>query len=65
MQNPLPKSLLLLLCLCGYLPAESKKLSLQEAINSAGGHNLGMRIAAVASANAWDSVQIEAAAVGT
>ena len=62
MQNLLPKSLLLLLSLCGYLPAESKKLSLQEAINSAVEHNLGIRIAAVAPANAMDSVQIESAA---
>ena len=54
--------ILSLFFLCGYLFAESKVLPLQEAISSALEHNLGLRIAAVASANAIDSVQIESAA---
>ncbi|MEC7274393.1 MAG: TolC family protein [Verrucomicrobiota bacterium] len=57
--------ILSLIFLCGYLFAEPKILPLQHAISTALEHNLGLRIAAVATANAMDSVQIESAAFDT
>lgn len=62
MPTPLPNYLLSLLFLYSCLSAEPKKLPLREAISSALEHNLGIRTAAFASANARDSVQIESAA---